>query len=68
MGRLVIVSRQNLEIEVTLLDHHIIRQLACLGMAFELQIELVKLDNILELSEVSVEQSAGRILIVNTEV
>lgn len=54
MGRVVIVSRQDLEIKIALFYNHIVWQLAFFAMALKIKIKLVEVAYVFQLPQVSV--------------
>uniref|UniRef100_J3LUD0 Uncharacterized protein n=1 Tax=Oryza brachyantha TaxID=4533 RepID=J3LUD0_ORYBR len=65
--RVVIVCREHLAIEVSLLNHRVIRKLSPLGVQLELEAILVELDEVLEPAQALVEERGRDVLVVDAK-
>nr|GLL42947.1 uncharacterized protein A4U43_C02F80 [Ipomoea trifida] len=67
MRGMIVVCREDINIEVSLFYHYIVRKLPLLSMALELEIVVMELDDMLEFPEGFEEESGGDILVIYAE-
>ena len=67
MGRVVVVPREDLQVEVALLHDDVAGQLSLPTVTPEVEVEGVEAARVLELPEVPVEERRRRVLVVDAE-
>jgi hypothetical protein len=67
VGRMVVVPREEAEVEVALLHDHVAGQPALPAVAREVEVEGVEAGGVLELAEAPVEERGRRVLVVDAE-